>query len=252
VRYDCHVEVLGSTALSSMYERHCETSYVKQLKNHVASRRVRAVLVQPVEYGGAHRCLINALSALDRRTRAVASVTQYSSRSEIDELESHGACGTRFVVGRHDLDSLQDQIAELHRAIPATWHVELLGPLSRVSKLGASLARVDRNFVIYGRQCDFDVAAMVDLERLSWWSAMGNLYVKLVGEFPKISGEASAGVHAMAQFIETARDRMIWGSGWPASLAKGKAAPTVSAIARYARDFENNACDLYKFESWRK
>ena len=249
MRYDCHVEVLSSTAVSSMYERHCETSYVKELKNHVASRRVRAVLVQPVENGGAHRCLINALSALNRRTRAVASVTQYSSRSEIEELDGHGACGTRFVVGRHDLDSLQDQIAEVHRAMPAGWHIELLGPWSRVSKLGASLARVDRNFVIYGRPSDFEVATMVDLERIGWWSAMGNLYIKLLGEFPKVAGDASAGAHAMARFIEAACDRIIWGSGWPASLANGKAAPTVSGIARYARDFEKNACDLYKFET---
>ncbi len=248
MRYDCHVEVLGSTAVSSIYERHCETAYVKQLKNHVTSRRVRAVLVQPVEYGGAHRCLISALSALDRRTRAVASVTQYSSGREIEELESHGACGTRYVVGGHDLDGLQDQIAELHRAIPATWHVELLGPWSRVSKLGASLARVDRNFVIYGRPSDFDTAAVADLERIEWWSAMGNLYVKLVGEFPKIPGDASAGADAMARFMEGARDRILWGSGWPASLEKGQAAPSVTGIARYGRDFENNARDLYKFE----
>jgi predicted TIM-barrel fold metal-dependent hydrolase len=232
-----------------MYERHCETSYVKQLKEHVASRRLRAVLVQPVQYGGAHRCLIHALSALDRRTRAVASVTPYCGSSEIEELDRHGACGTRFMVGKHDIDSVQDQIEEIHRVIPATWHVELLGPWGRISKLGASLARVNRNFVIYCRPSDFAAAAMADLERIVWWSAMGNLYLKLVGEFPKIANDAPDGAYAMARFIEEARDRIIWGSGWPESLSKSKAAPSITGIARYTRDFESNARDLYKFES---
>lgn len=78
---------------------------------------------------------------------------------------------------------------------------------------------------------------------------MGNLYIKLLGEFPKLLPGISGNTCQILKFIDVARDRIIWGSCWPVIPVMDELLKNTrfDAVARYARDFEINAHELYKF-----
>lgn len=250
MRYDCHVEVFDPVVESSSHGQCGASQSVRKLKNYLVSQKLRPVLVQPRQYGDVHRCLINAIAALGTDARAVAALTTFSRAKEIDELDRVGVRGTRLTVESIDIPSLLDQIYAIDQTIPSTWHIELLAPWRRVIGLGASLAQINRNFVVHCHLTDFNLQEGADLDRLWWWNDMGNLYIKLLGEFPQGELIAGRGVFALSRLMERASDRTIWGSGWPSVPLMHESMESLrfDGISLYSREFETNARDLYKFD----
>lgn len=213
-----------------------------------------AVAVQPLAYGGAHGCLIDALARIGERTCGVASVSRYSPPEEIDMLDRLGVCGTRLAL--HSSDSLQmlDEVSVLHKLLPPKWHIELVGEWRCLAKVSSSLVRCSRNFVGLCKEIWQMPLDSSDFKKAVWWMEMGNFYMKLVMPMNDVA-QSPNGFHRMLLDLPTdLGDRLLWGSGWP-NVSPRRALETPKGLPRempkFLLDLEEtldlNAQALYGF-----
>ncbi|WP_459161948.1 amidohydrolase family protein [Pseudonocardia bannensis] len=182
----------------------------------------RGVIVNPSVYGDDHTVLLDALRAHPDRLRGVAVVGTDVGEARLRELHESGvrACRVqdRFAGGAdiRELPALLDRIG------PLGWHVEVWTDPREHLGLLRDAARRGRIVLDHLGQIpapapgDADPAVPVLRELL----AAGDCWVTLSGAYRLSPGEpeavAARALHQRVRAVlDTAPDRVVWGTDWP-------------------------------------
>lgn len=235
---------------------------------HVQQRigTTRAVLVTPSTYGTNNAPMLAGLAQLGRHGRGIAVIDGRESAAHLADLHAQGVRGVRInlslgtVHDAHAIGPLAERIA------PLGWHLQLLMPPTQLARLAPLLSAlpVDLVFDHFARLRPEDAhhhpAHALVLDRL----AAGRAWIKLSGAYLVSDGVdgQDAALPALARtFLDTAPDRVIWGSDWPhASASAGRHcmpddARLFDQLARWTPDdttwqavLVHNPARLYGFE----
>ena len=211
----------------------------------------RAVLVQPSVYGTDNRAMLSAMAEAGPGMRGVAVVDPAIATPEIERLHAAGVRGVRFnLVDRREgknvvpaavLSALAGKIA------PLGWHIEFLVNFDAAAGFGAAVEGLPVPIVLghlgypqsAGAATFATSPAVDDLLRLV---ERGRCWIKLTGPY-RISQAADlpyADVDALAaKLVETAPERLIWGSDWPHVMMKKPMpndGPLADLLARWIPD----------------
>jgi predicted TIM-barrel fold metal-dependent hydrolase len=228
---DCHFHVFGP---AGKYPYGSDLRYpppLAPLDEYLAlARRLgieRYVFVQPSAYGRDNRCMLDAMSVVGAECRGIVDVSEDVPDSELQRLDALGVRGVRINVSpvypreAGLAAKMLPRIERLHaRCAELGWQLDFLTPGWLTSELMPTLKQL---------RCDFTLAHMgmflakegvdqpgfqqlLDLLR----HGDGHCWVKLTGVY-RMSvepGFADAAPIARA-LIESAPDRIIWGSDYP-------------------------------------
>ena len=187
----------------------------------------RHVFVQPSAYGRDNACLLDAMGAVGAKCRGIVDVDENVPDAELDRLNRAGVRGVRVNVNPIKppepgfwktmlprIERLDARCAELGWMLdfltPGWLTRELLPPMKRlkasftVAHMGMFLARDG------AQQPGF--RQLLDLLR----GGEGRCWVKLTGVYRMSVAPGFADAVPMARvLIETAPDRILWGSDYP-------------------------------------
>ena len=183
----------------------------------------RAVLVQPSVYGADNTVLLESLAEARLPCRGVAVVDESVSDDELARLDRAGVRGIRFNLvdvrepgGAIPLTGMT-RLAE--RVGPLGWHVELLIHVDEFPDLDTVFAAFPVDIVIghMGYVRPDHGAGGAGFRALLRLSAAGRCWVKLIAPYRISSGGLPYGdvVHLARALVETAPDRVLWGTDWP-------------------------------------
>lgn len=189
----------------------------------------RAVLVQPSIYGSDNAALLDALATDPQRLRGVAVIDADTPQAELERMHGLGVRGVRCNIvdvkeGRGCLP--MDALRTLAQRIrPLGWHLEFLMHVDEFPDLDVLLADFPVD-VVLGHLGYMKAGQGVDAPGFAALLRLlrgGRAWVKLTGPY-RISGEAlpysdvTPFAHAL---IQTAPDRIVWGTDWPHVMVKG-------------------------------
>jgi 2-pyrone-4,6-dicarboxylate lactonase len=224
---DCHAHICGPAAdhpyaPDRIYTPHDSllTDYLHMLATVGVER---CVLVQPSVYGSDNTVLLRAMEESPLPCRGVAVIEPSISDAEITRLHEAGIRGIRFnLVDVHDPTGaipLDDVEAVARRVKPLGWHAEFLIHADNYPNIDAMFADFPTDIVLghmgYMRPpLAVDAACFQGLLRLA---KGGRCWVKMSGPARISAGEMPHpdAVPIARALIETAPDRLIWGSDWP-------------------------------------
>jgi predicted TIM-barrel fold metal-dependent hydrolase len=223
---DCHVHVIGPAAAFPMMPGRAYTppdaSPAQLLALHQSLGMDRVVLVQLSGYGSDNRRLLAGLAELGDRARAVAVVDDSVPDDELAAMTAAGVRGLRVnltTFGLRDPIAAEVQLRRTaERAATVGWHVQLYADSATIVALHKVILELPTHVAIdhFGsapgllRPGDAGYQAMISL------AASGRVYVKLSGSYRFADGPSAPGVAQFArQLIDTAPDRMLWGTDWP-------------------------------------
>ena len=228
---DCHFHVFGA---AGQYPYGSDLRYpppFAPLDEYLAlARRLgieRYVFVQPSAYGRDNRCMLDAMSVVGAECRGIVDVDENVPDAELQRLHALGVRGVRVNVSpvypreAGLAAKLLPRIERLHaRCTELGWQLDFLTPGWLTSELIPTLKQL---------RCDFTLAHMgmflakegvdqpgfrklLDLLR----HGGGHCWIKLTGTYRMSVAPGFGDVAPMAQaLIETAPDRIIWGSDYP-------------------------------------
>jgi 2-pyrone-4,6-dicarboxylate lactonase len=227
----------------------------------------RAVLVQPSVYGSDNTAMLAALAAIGPGVRAVAVAEPDVPARDLEAWHGAGVRGLRFnVVDRRDARNVvpTDMLrAVAARVAPFGWHLELLVNLDEAADFASVLGTLAVPIVLGhlgyprgGARTWAQAPAFADLLRLL---ATGQCWIKLTGPYriSAIELRYEDVDEAAGKLIETAPQRMLWGTDWPHAMMK-KRMPNdgdlADLIERWAPDagvrariLVDNPAELYGF-----
>ena len=228
---DCHFHVFGP---AGHYPYGSDLRYpppLAPLDEYLAlARRLgieRYVFVQPSAYGRDNRCMLDAMSVVGAECRGIVDVDENVPDAELQRLDALGVRGVRVNVSpvypreAGLAAKLLPRIERLHaRCAELGWQLDFLTPGWLTSELMPTLKQL---------KCDFTVAHMgmflakegvsqpgfqqlLDLLR----HGDGHCWIKFTGTYRMSVAPGFADVAPMARaLIESAPDRIIWGSDYP-------------------------------------
>jgi 2-pyrone-4,6-dicarboxylate lactonase len=231
---DCHAHIFGPAAEFPYVAERIYTppdstwDHYRHLLNTLGVER--AVLVQPSVYGTDNAAMLAALAAAGPGLRAVAVVDPDISAQELEALHQAGVRGLRFnLVDRHDARNVvpTDVLRAIgERIAPLGWHLELLVNLDEAPDFAAAVKDLPVAIVLGhlgyprgGAPSWLKHAGFAELQRLL---GAGRCWIKLTGPY-RISGTELPyhDVDEVARaLIETAPERMLWGTDWPHAMMK--------------------------------
>jgi predicted TIM-barrel fold metal-dependent hydrolase len=268
---DCHAHIFGPAARYPYVAERIYTPPDSTRADYLALLDVlgveRAVLVQPSVYGTDNSAMLAALGAIGPGVRAVAVADLDVPTRELEAWHRAGVRGLRFnLVDRRDarnvipVDVLRAVAA---RIAPFGWHLELLVNLDEAADIAALLAALPVPVVLGhlgyprgGARTWMQTPAFADLLRLL---AAGSCWIKLTGPYRISAFELPyEDVDDLARkLVETAPQRMLWGSDWPHAMMKKKMPNDgdladllerwVPHAATRARILVDNPAELYGF-----
>jgi len=182
----------------------------------------RGVIVNAAPHGRDNQVVIDAIAESQGRYRGIGNVDDHMTDRELEALASGGLAGCRFTFisrlgGRPDMTAF-DRIVE--RIRPLGWHVDLYVDDASLEELGPRLEKLTVPYVI-------DHMGLVEASAGAGQPAFRRLVSLLARDekcWMKISGperisRTGAPFHDAVPFaeqlIETAPDRVLWGSDWP-------------------------------------
>ncbi len=189
----------------------------------------RAVLVQPSVYGTDNTAMLDVLAADSTHLRAVAVVSPEVAPRELERLHILGVRGVRCNIvdvkegkGSLPLEELKKLAAKVR---PLGWHLEFLMHVNEFPDLDRLLdeLRIDVVFGHLGYMAADSGVAVPGFQALLRLLGTGRAWAKLTGPY-RISNQPLpyADVVPLAHaLIDTAPDRIIWGSDWPHVMMKG-------------------------------
>lgn len=192
------------------------------LKMHRALGIERGVIVQPTTYGADHSATLDGLKVAGPNYRGCANAIVFNERDDryIAQLDSAGVRGARFT--RQGLGVALDRTS-LERAVARVrelgWYVKVQPEPDGIAASIAPYEGLDVPVVIdhLGRpdaQKGFDDPSVRKLIELL---KTGNFWV-MISLIEKISKQGPPWddvVPIVRTYVETAPDRVIWGSDWP-------------------------------------
>jgi predicted TIM-barrel fold metal-dependent hydrolase len=183
----------------------------------------RAVLVQPSFHGTDNRAMLAAMREAGASFRGVAVLGDDASEREIAALHEAGVRGARLNIvdvkaGKGELPLAQiERLADRIKGFG--WHIEFLMHVNEFPELDCMLARlpVECVFGHLGYVRADKGTATPGFQALLRLLQAGRAWVKLTGPYristgPLPHADTQAFAHAL---IETAPDRLVWGSDWP-------------------------------------
>jgi 2-pyrone-4,6-dicarboxylate lactonase len=182
----------------------------------------RAVIVNATVYGDDSRIVEDAIAQSGGRYRGIANVTEQTTDRQLEDLARAGFDGCRFTFitrlgGAPDLSALE-RIAP--RVAPLGWHVDLYLEAKALDAFAPKLKALPVNYVIdhMGAVSAADgLAAPAFKALLALLASDPKCWVKITGpERLSAAGAPFADAVPFARaLIETAPDRVLWGTDWP-------------------------------------
>ena len=222
---DCHMHIF-----EPRFPARANTPYTPPVATVPDYRRIvqkrlglsRAVVVQSVTHGADNSNLVAALEAFEGQARGVAVIDLNTRDSELERLSACGVRGIRFEMANgilpwHSLETIASRIA------PLGWHIDLQTDGRDLPDLVDRLLDLPCPVILdhYGKFIDalpVEHPAVAAVLRLL---GSGKGWVKLTAPY--------AGRHRRPEpwpelipiaraYLETAPDRVVWGSEWPQSM----------------------------------
>jgi predicted TIM-barrel fold metal-dependent hydrolase len=188
----------------------------------------RFVFVQPSAYGRDNRCMLDAMREVGAANcRGIVDIDENAPDAEFERLHQAGVRGVRINVAPVKpyeagfaaallprIDRLRGRCAEIG------WQLDFLTPGWLTSELMPTLGKLSLDFTI----AHFGMFAAKDgVEQPGFQALLGLLrsgerhcWVKLTGVYRMSAAAGFTDVAPMARaLIETAPDRLIWGSDYP-------------------------------------
>ena len=182
----------------------------------------RAVIVNATPYGRDNTVILDAIAQSGGRYRGIANVDDGMPPSELERLGAGGIDGCRFTFlsrlgGRPDMSAFDRIVA---RVAPLGWHVDLYLPAADLAEMAPRLEALPVPYVIDHMGV---VDASAGLEQPAFQRLLSlvrrdeKCWVKITGpERISRSGPPFHDAVAYARvLIETAPDRVLWGTDWP-------------------------------------
>jgi 2-pyrone-4,6-dicarboxylate lactonase len=223
---DSHVHVFESaTRYPSVSTPHYtlpdgSLSQLQHMTEVLALRRF--VIVQPSYYGTDNSCMVDALSAAGTRARGVAMVGESCTDEELHAMHVRGVRAQRLDLFLRSQWQTADIITYIEHSVrrmrAVGWHVQFYTPGWVVRDLLPFLATLDADFVIdhMGYMLESDGLTNADFERLLAVLRAGRGWIKLSAPYRLAKDGNFERLKPMARaIIESAPDRVIWGSDWP-------------------------------------
>ena len=189
----------------------------------------RYVFVQPSAYGRDNRCMLDAMREVGKaRCRGIVDIDENAPDAELARLDALGVRGVRINLSPVKpfesgfAPKLMPRIARLaERCAEIGWQLDFLVPGWLTEELMPTLRRLKLDFTLahfglFQAKSGIDQPGFRQLLELLR-SGERRCWVKLTGVY-RVSAAAPgfADVGAMARaLIETAPDRLIWGSDYP-------------------------------------
>jgi len=206
----------------------------------------RAVIVQASCHGTDNSAMLDAIAHSDGRYRGVCNARGAFSDNEFERLHEGGIRGVRFNFVKHlgGTPDLARMRAIVSRVAPLGWHVEWhfdAGDILEHERLFDEMPLP----IVLDHMGRVPVADGLDQEPfrilLDKFGSHDNLWVKISGsERISRSGPPFADAVPFARaLVETAPDRVLWGTDWPHPNIKGvmpNDGDLVDLIPRMIRD----------------
>jgi 2-pyrone-4,6-dicarboxylate lactonase len=191
----------------------------KELQNTLGLER--AVLVNASCHGTDNTVIIDAIAQSNGKYRGVANVDDSFTDQDFEKLHDGGCRGVRFNFVRH-LGGMPDMDV-FHRVIDRIkifgWHVVLHFDASDVVEFKDLLLGLPVPFIIdhMGRVPTADGLQQQPFQQLLELAKNNSCWVKICGaERISSAGPPFTDAVPFAQaLIETAPDRILWGTDWP-------------------------------------
>lgn len=203
----------------------------------------RGVLVQPSIHGTDNRLMVDVLKRHRERLRGVAVCASGVTDAELAGLHDAGVRGLRINVALSGGVGFDAMNALAARIGPMGWHLQFLINPPRLLEAAPALSKMRIPIVIdhiaaihhSGGTAHPAFAALLSLVK------EGNTWVKLSAAYRRTADVAGYGdTNEMPQvLLETAPDRMVWGSDWPhATYFKPmiETGPLLELLGRWAPD----------------
>jgi 2-pyrone-4,6-dicarboxylate lactonase len=180
----------------------------------------RGVIVQGSAYGQDHRALLAAIRRAPENRRGVALVGPDTPDTLLDQLQTSGVRGGRMNFVRH-LDNGFDETRcgqVLRRIEPFGWHLEVHVDADDLERLQRFVEESPVNIVIdhMGRVDGTRGLNQAPFRALLKLISNPHCWVKLSGSDRLAKqGALETAVAFARSLIETAPDRVVWGSDWP-------------------------------------
>ena len=186
----------------------------------------RGVLTQPSVYGVDNTAMLDAMARSDGRLMGVASVDKEVSEEELTSLHDAGVRGIRINLadkGGNPFASFSDVQAMGERIESMGWHMEFLIHVHEFPELRKTFSSLPVHSV-FGHMGY--VPASEGLKPLQEFMDLlkeGRTWVKLTGAYriTSLPQTPYTDVDPIARaLIETAPERIIWGTDWPHPVCK--------------------------------
>ena len=231
---DCHIHHFGTRypAIPGAQRPHPDATVAdyRLLQERIGTMRV--VVVTPSPYGTDNSVTLDAMAEFGSSARGVAVVNTGVTDEELKRLAGLGMRGIRFNL-----------------ATPGTTTIDMVEPLSRrVHELGWHVQfhmrpeQIVESEVLFGRlPCPivFDHMGRIPrsvgiqhpaykvmrglLDKGRTWVKLSGAYMDIKASDPLAGPPTYADLVALAQaFLQTAPERMVWGSDWPHPTEKDK------------------------------
>ena len=185
----------------------------------------RFVFVQPSAYGRDNRCMLEAMREVGTNCRGIVDIDENAPDAELERLDSLGVRGVRInvpPVKAHEAGfaaKLLPRIERLRaRCAEIGWQLDFLTPGWLTAELMPTLGKLNLDFTIahFGMFPAKDGVEQRGFRQLLDLMRRGRCHVKLTGVYRISVAKGFADVAPMARaLIETAPDRVIWGSDYP-------------------------------------
>ena len=224
---DCHMHVLGPFDRFPLAAERAYNVPAAPLEAHERMKRqmglARTVFVQASGYGYDNRALLDALTHLGARGRAVAVLAPHAPAGELEALHRAGVRGLRLnlltLASRHAGDRAQ-LVGDYERTLaPLGWHLQLFADAATLVALEPALARCTVPVVIDHMGLP-DAAAGIGqpgFQAVLRLLARPHVWVKLAGadRITRASGRLRDAIPFMRALAAAAPERLVWGSDWP-------------------------------------
>ena len=183
----------------------------------------RGVLTQPSVYGTDNSAMLDAVALYPDRLRAVAAVDAEVSDGELERMHHAGVRGIRVNIvdkGGNPFRDMSAVAAMAERIRDMGWHIEVLIHVSDFPDLRQTFASFPVP-VVFGHLGYMPTAKGLDNPGFQDFLGLlgdGGCWVKLTGTYRITAREATPYDDVLPYaraLIETAPDRILWGSDWP-------------------------------------